>query len=382
MSYGIYIHFPFCAKRCAYCDFVSTVGALWRCGDYAKAVRREIQLYAAKLGRLPVCTIYMGGGTPSLLPADCIATVLEAARQHFQLSPNCEITLEANPCSATLAKLQALRAAGVNRVSLGVQTLQPQLLQRIGRLHSPQQALRALEAAQLAGFASVSADLLYGLPGQTLGDHLSSINAVVTAGVQHLSAYSLKLEKGAPLLAAIQAGECALPGEDVEFSQYRQGIRRLESLGFARYEVSNFALPGHACRHNLGYWRNGYYLGLGVAAHGCLPGAAANLRYCNTDSLDDYIADLADGRLPLLTSAAVPPKEAMFETMMLGLRTAEGVDRTAFVRRYGRSITQEYGPILEKLCAQGYLQLTSTHLLPTERGLDFHNTVSLAFCVD
>lgn len=342
---------------------------------------------AEQYGGEPVDTVFLGGGTPSVVPPEPFAAVLNALRARFAIRPDAEFTSETNPGTLTPAWLNAFLFAGGNRLSVGVQAKQERLLRVLGRIHTFDQALSALETAKRAGIGNINADAMFGLPTQTLTDYLDTLWAFADAGVTHVSAYSLILEEGTPLYESVRSGALALPGEDETADMMEAGVDRLEALGYRRYEISNFARPGYACRHNLGYWRQKRYLGLGASAASLLPappGAAdaAYLRRTNTGDVRAYVGALQAGRLPPAETQIVTPREAMFETVLLGLRTVEGVRYADFERLHGVALSSVYGEAIDRLRTQGLLAPAGNadpRLALTRRGLALQNTALMAF---
>ncbi|MCE5343760.1 MAG: radical SAM family heme chaperone HemW [Eubacteriales bacterium] len=384
---SLYLHFPFCIRKCAYCDFCSAPAGEAEIAAYCSALQTEIELTARLYGDLSVDTVYLGGGTPSTVPADLMGAVLATLRERFLIVPGAEFTSESNPGTLSEAWLHTLLAAGANRLSLGVQAKQARLLSILGRIHDFDQALDAFALARRAGFTNLSADAMFGLPTQTAQEYLATLDALAEAGMQHISAYSLILEEGTPLFARVKAGELTPPGEDETADMMEWGVDRLEALGFQRYEISNFAKPGFQCLHNLGYWQQKQYLGLGASAASLLPAPqnredTAYVRRTNTADVGAYVTALSQGRLPPAETTPVPMLEAMFETVMLGLRTVQGVRYADFARRYGREPGDIYGPAIETLTRQGLLQPArgeDPRLALTRRGLMLQNTALMAF---
>ena len=370
---GLYIHIPFCRQKCLYCDFVS-YPCPERAGDFVLALLSEINLAAKTYPNLPVFdTVFFGGGTPSLLTGAQLCRILTALRENFQITSNAEISLEANPGTVTGGFLTACRAAGVNRLSFGVQSLNDGLLAGIGRIHRGQDVLDCLALARKAGFENINADVMHGLPGQRQEDYLDTLKIICDLGLPHISSYALILEEGTPLFDLVSTGKVSLPSEDAVADMEDTGIAYLKERGYHRYEISNFALPGYPCRHNLNYWANGEYLSFGPAAHSCLRLDGAWTRWSNRCDLDGYLDDIASGRLPLEEQRVIPRIEEMFETLMVGLRTASGVDRAAFVARFGQRIEEAYPLALGELEKRGWLSPSPSHLALNERGLDMNN---------
>ena len=348
---GLYVHIPFCAAKCAYCDFYSLPRSEEKMDSYTAALCRHLTEVAPRAAAHTVDTVYFGGGTPSYLGQKRLTEILRTIRRRYRLSPDAEITLEANPDSAQDEKaLRRLRRAGFNRVSLGVQSADDGLLRAIGRIHTWQQAAHAVSALRRAGFDNVSVDLMYGLPDQTLGLWQETLEKVISLAPEHVSCYGLKLEEGTPLF--LQRRELTLPGDDEQADMYLAAVDMLAQAGYAQYEISNFARPGRESRHNLKYWRMEEYAGFGPGAHSDFGG----VRYAYEKDLDGYIA----GELRLSESSEIPPLERQQEYVMLSLRTAEGVSR----RRLEYDFRRPFAPLEEQL------QQFAAHGLavPTEQG--------------
>ena len=369
---GIYLHIPFCVRKCAYCDFVSFAeGGVPE--SYLEALLAELEL-VARGGGYPAAfdTVFFGGGTPSLLSGAQMQTILDAIRAHFALRVDAEISMECNPGTVTPEKLAAYRAAGINRLSIGLQSTHDALLKKIGRIHDFAQFLETLSSARAAGFDNVNVDLMHGLPNQTLEQYRDSLQTVCDLGVQHISAYSLILEEHTPLYFRVEKGEVALPDEDLVADMQDAGIAYLEERGFHRYEISNFALDGFACRHNLNYWHNGEYLGFGVAAHAAVRQGRWT-RFANVDSLEEYYRLLARGKRPLAETIRLTPRDEMFECVMLGLRLVRGVDRARFLARFQLDVVEAYPLAMEKLRKRGWVIETEGAIALNSKGLDLQN---------
>lgn len=324
-AFGIYVHVPFCATRCGYCDFntytPAELGGANPAGFLA-GLRTELRLAAARLGSPPpVDTVFVGGGTPSLLGAAGLATVLDAIREHFVLAPDAEITTEANPESTSAEFFAQLRAAGFTRVSLGMQSTAAHVLAVLDRVHSPGRALEAAREARDAGFEHVNLDLIYGTPGESDDDLLRSVEAAVEAGVDHVSGYALVVEDGTALARRVRRGELSTPDNDELAHRYELLDARLSAAGFAWYEVSNWCRPGGECRHNIGYWNGGQWWGAGPGAHGFV-GA---IRCWNVKHPNAYARSLADGRLPVADYEVLNDGARHTEDVMLRVRLRDGL---------------------------------------------------------
>lgn len=357
MILQLYLHFPFCKRKCLYCDFVSCAAGEEEIAAYCRALEGEIRAAGACFPDAQVSTVFLGGGTPSVVPAPLMKQVLQTLRESFTLRQDAEFTSEANPGTLTGAWLDALQAAGMNRLSLGVQAAQDPLLERIGRIHTFDEAEQSIRLAQYAGLTNINADVMYGLPGQTERDYLDTLRRVCALGVTHVSAYSLILEEGTPLCRMVEQGVLTVPDDDACAAMTEQGIELLAGYGFRQYEISNYAKEGYACRHNIGYWQGEWYLGLGAAAHGMVPPTpaearqgAVRIRTANPADVRQYIASAA--MLPA-ERTLIPADEAMFESMMVGLRMNEGVSLARFEQQHGRSMTERYGAPLESLVRDG-----------------------------
>ena len=338
---GLYIHIPFCRSKCAYCDFYSLAGAEERMDDYCRALERHLAEVAPQAECHKADTVYFGGGTPSYLGAERLCRLLGSIRKLYKVDKHAEITLEANPDSATDRKtLKRLRKAGFNRLSLGVQSMDDALLQTIGRIHTRQQVQEAVAAARKAGFKNLSLDLIYGLPGQTMEGWEKTLSDAVGLHPEHLSCYGLKLEEGTPLYR--RQGELTFPDEDMQADMYLYAVEFLKQCGYEQYEISNFAKPGFASRHNLKYWLLQEYAGFGPGAHSDF----GNVRYGYARDLERYLK----GELVLQESETVDTDEREREYLMLRLRTVQGVDPREFEYRF----RQRFAPLAALLqqCAR------------------------------
>ena len=377
-SMQVYLHIPFCARKCAYCDFASYPGRESQMAAYVRCVEKEIELRAAQYGPVPISTVYIGGGTPSLLPPELLQEALDCLFARFPLLPGAEITCEANPGTLTIEFLRMLRAKGVNRLSLGAQAKQEQLLCTLGRIHDWGQVEASVKLAREAGFNNLNIDLMFGLPGQSAADWRESLGAALALSPQHLSLYGLILEEGTRLHETVSQGMLSLPDDAAERAMYQAARRMTRDAGMRQYEISNFALPGYGCRHNLGYWQGAYYLGLGAAAHSrmaCYPNGGAYARFGITPSLDEYLQKMGKDVFPLAEYREIPPREAEFETLMLGLRVLRGVSDSDFKKRHGRTMQEAFGEKIGPLMEKGLLTYRSGHLKLTRRGMDVQNAV-------
>ncbi len=343
MSLALYVHFPFCLSVCPYCDFDRQATGFDRVDAYLEAVVRELADYTAV--HEPVHSVFFGGGTPSLMRPDQVARVLDAVRATLGILPHAEVTLEANPGDASLDKMRGLRAAGVNRLSIGVQSLDDGALRLLGRRHTADEARQAARWARTAGF-SVSLDLMYGLPGQTVSDWGGTLRQAFDLEPDHLSCYMLTLDERVPMGRAVARGRLCLPVDDDVADMYDLTREWLAASGYEQYEISNWARPGHASRHNLTYWRDGPWIGLGAGAASSFAGT----RWKNTPVLERYIASIvATGRAARVEDEAPDLPTRMQDFLALGLRLREGVNLAEFRRRFESDLAEVLGAELDGL---------------------------------
>ena len=372
---GVYVHIPYCLRKCRYCDFVS-VPIDETAGRYRAALEKEIALSKAKYPDERVKSVFFGGGTPTALKPEDLIAILDAIRNTFPVAPKAEISTECNPKTIGFEGLRKLHEAGFNRLSIGLQATQNALLNRIGRVHTFEEFLSTYRAAKDAGFTNINIDLMHGLPGQTQADYLDAIRTVAALKPTHISAYSLILEEGTPLYDDVTAGRETLPDEDAVADMEDAGMALLESLGYHRYEVSNFAKPGYECRHNLIYWHNEPYLGLGVAAHSSMVEDGLWVRFSNESSIPAYLKKLEKGKLPRAERIITNTFEQMFESVMLGLRLTEGIDRAAFSARFGCDVIETYREAYDKNDRFGFWDHSDpAYLRLTRLGMDHLDSV-------
>lgn len=372
MDIGLYIHIPFCIRKCAYCDFASFPGMLQSADAYIEALSLELRAQAERFGACRAATVFVGGGTPTLLSGAQMGRLLDAACASFPFARDAEITVEGNPGTLTSENLRAYRTAGVNRLSLGMQAAQDVLLERLGRIHRMPDVVAGVRMARAAGFDNLNLDLIYGLPGQTRADWAQTLRAALDLSPEHLSCYALIVEEGTRLALAMQEGRLPpVPGEDDERAMYGMAIETAQAAGLAQYELSNFAQPGRACRHNLTYWECRPYLGVGLAAHSYMDGH----RFGNTASMGAYMTCVREGRSAAQEDEAIGDDERMFERVMLGLRLTQGVDGARFQADFGRTLSQRFGAPLERMVRAGLLEWDGSFLRLTRRGMDVQNAI-------
>ncbi|WP_371361361.1 Heme chaperone HemW [Sporomusa rhizae] len=375
---GLYVHIPFCKQKCLYCDFSSYTGLEHLFVAYTTALCQQIAEQGGMLCKPVVDTVYIGGGTPSLLPAESMEQILRSLYSSFTIEDKAEISMEANPGTVTLTQLARLKTAGINRVSFGVQSFNNELLRRLGRIHTLYDSMTALEYAQAVGFNTISIDLMYGLPGQTLSGFAADLKQAAALPIQHISVYGLKLEEETPLALAYERGELELPDETEEEAMYDLMTSFLPAQGLFRYEISNFAFTGRECRHNLKYWRYQPYLGLGCAAHSFSHGQ----RISSTASVQEYISAIAGGRSPIVMRDILTPGQSMAEYIFLALRTTRGMVVCDFSQQFETDFFEHFGITCEKLENQSLIATDKKQVWLTEKGMKFGNIVFRSFLPD
>lgn len=371
---GVYVHIPFCAKKCGYCDFNAYSG--YKDATKARYVDALVLEIAQRADRaLQVPTVFFGGGTPTTLSARDLARILAAVQNAFAVDADAEISLEANPSQADAAYLRELRSAGFNRISFGVQTFDDRLLPLIDRDHSARDAQNAIRMAREAGFDNLSLDLMFGLPRQTVAGWEKSLHTAFELEVPHLSLYGLIVEENTPFWARRQRNKLPLPGEDDEVTMFARALDLTAPAGYTRYEISNYARPGFESRHNQIYWRNELYVGVGAGAASYLNG----VRTMNEKRPPAYIERVQSGQGVFAESETLTPEETRGETFMLGLRLADGVDLTAFAARFGVEADALWPGEIARFTENELLERAGHHLRLTRRGLFVASDVMAAF---
>lgn len=372
----LYIHVPFCVEKCHYCAFVSSAPEKNDLMEYPTLLMRELQLHATNAEA--VASIYFGGGTPSLLQPLQLAQLLEGISGQVNLSTVAEITLEANPGTVDHMSLKAFRDAGVNRISLGIQSFDDRFLKCLGRIHTAEQSRQAFRDAREAGFKNISIDLIHSLPGQSLDQWRSDLMHAIQLCPEHISIYGLTVEEGTPFAHIYPADSPALADEDLSADMFELADELLMASGFEHYEIANYARPGYRSQHNSGYWKRDGYLGLGVAAHSFLR-QGYGIRFSNPDNLEEYRRGVTSGQLARVDEHRLTQGDAMAEYMFLGLRLAEGANLTAFEREFGRSLESVYGSATADLIRLGLLIRKENVLTLTQRGMLLSNQVFSRF---
>jgi oxygen-independent coproporphyrinogen-3 oxidase len=378
MSLGIYIHIPFCVRKCPYCDFTSFPTEAVFESEYVDALKKEMESRALEAGlRKEIRTIYIGGGTPSIFPPIIIYKLLSHLLREFKVRGDAEITIEANPGTVNLENLKGYRDVGINRLSLGVQSLNDRLLSTLGRIHNRQQAIDAYEDAREAGFDNIGIDLIHSIPGESLSDWKRELNEVVLLGPEHISAYSLTIEEGTRFHSQMQKGVLPIPSEETQLDMFLTTEEILEKAGYEHYEVSNYAIPGFRSRHNQIYWNGGEYIGLGLSAHSYI--SDQRIRTANSSNLEEYFRLIKEKGNAVIEEEMLTKEKAMGEAVFLGLRMLEGIDLEVFKERFGVGIETAFSDAVSELTQKGLLEMTQAHLRLTKQGLLLLNDVSVRF---
>lgn len=376
----LYLHIPFCVKKCNYCDFFSASGTPKEQADYVSAMIQEIQSYQELSGEYEVQTIFLGGGTPSLLTPEQIEKIFTTIYHIFSVNENAEITMEMNPGTVDIEKLRAMKAAGVNRLSIGLQSAQNEELKMLGRIHTYEEFLETWKLTEQAGFKNRNIDLMSALPGQTMESYEDTLSKVLALEPEHISAYSLILEEGTVFYdwyekGKLDRGAWKLPSEEEEYAMGELTIQRLAEAGMHRYEISNYAKSGKECRHNLGYWDRVEYLGIGAGSSSLIKGE----RFDHIRDRKAYIEKIRNGESILIDREILSVESQMEEFMYLGLRKIEGVSRTDFQNYFGKNVDDVYGEILDKLEEEQLLEFSGNRIRLTHRGMDVSNCVLAEF---
>ncbi len=379
MKEGLYIHIPYCRRKCGYCGFTSYPLPAGNVPDeLIDLLLQEMRFYEERLGRLDVDTVFIGGGTPSLLAPSQFERLMKGVRQCFDVAEDAEITSEANPDSLSEEVLAAMAESGINRLSMGAQSLDNTLLSLLGRIHDRDGFLRAYERAAAAGFDNINIDLMFGLPMQTYDQWMSTLRETAALGPSHLSLYTIQLEEGTPFYEAYRNGKLDLPAVSLDRQMYHDAAAFLRSQGMEHYEISNFAHPGAHCRHNLKYWDMTPFIGIGPSAASYME----NRRYQNPADLHAWKECIGSGRLAFDTAAAEGTDDAMEIFCFTSLRTAAGLDTQKFKERFGISLEEAYQkepPPVDQWIGQGLLRKENTRLILTEKGIDVSNEIMSAF---
>lgn len=374
-DYGLYIHIPFCAQKCHYCDFNSKAADEDLIKRYLNALQEEIKLIANKYNTPKLRTIYIGGGTPTILSGQQLSQILQQCRQEFKFKSDLEVTMEANPGTLTKEKLKLTKQAGVNRLSLGVQSFNEHLLAKLGRIHSKDDVITSYRLARELGFANISFDLMFALPGQSLSEWENTLQQTIQLGPEHISAYNLKIEEDTIFGQWLKEGKIEKVDQELDLKMYRRTIELLEKNNYYQYEISNFSKRGYNSRHNKIYWKNHEYLALGPGAHFY----DGQFRGYNVTNIEEYCSCLEKQELAIANQNQLSRAEKIEETLMLGLRLNSGISLTDFKKRFNESLSEIYGLELKKLQKQNLIKQKQGQLFLTNRGREVANQVLSSF---
>lgn len=373
----LYLHIPFCVKKCAYCDFLSFPQGPDVQRRYADRLIDEIKTASAGFRDTTVTSVFVGGGTPSILDSEDMVRIFDALRQNFKIAEDAEISMEANPGTVTEKKLRDYRKAGINRLSFGLQSAENEELKALGRIHTYEEFLESYHMARACGFANINVDLMSALPGQTVESWMETLRKVAELKPEHISAYSLIIEEGTPFFEKYgdDRGDGLLPDEDAERDMYHQTKTFLKELGYERYEISNYAKSGYECRHNIGYWTGVPYLGLGLGASSYINGC----RFCNTSDLTEYLECSSVQRCDEI---ALTDRDMQEEYFFVGLRLTKGVSLKGFEERFGMKADDVYPGLLGRIVDDGCAEIVDGYFRLTEYGMDVSNYVMAQFLQD
>ncbi|UQD52808.1 oxygen-independent coproporphyrinogen III oxidase [Bacillus methanolicus] len=375
MIKAAYIHIPFCENICHYCDFNKFFIEGQPVNEYLDALGKEIALTLEQFPKGSLNSIYVGGGTPTALNEGQLGKLCELIHKHLSFGVNTEFTFEANPGDLSKEKLEILKEAGVNRLSLGVQTFNDELLRKIGRTHRAKDVFHSVDLAKQIGFENINIDLIYSLPEQTINDFKETLEIAFSLDIVHYSGYSLIIEPKTVFYNLMKKGRLPLPGEDTEAAMYEMLMDEMDKNGFKQYEISNFAKPGFESRHNLTYWNNEHYYGFGAGAHSYINGR----RITNFGPLKKYMGTIQEGKLPIMESLTLTETEKIEEEMFLGLRKTTGVSIRQFAEKYGRDPLHLFKEEIEKLEAKGLIKVTNEKIYLTRNGKLLGNEVFQSF---
>ena len=375
MNLGLYLHIPYCLHKCGYCDFNSHPENQVESVHYVEALLKELKFYSTTLKSYNVPTVFMGGGTPTILPPSQLKKILDTVRQSFNLTPDCEITIEANPATIKLETLQEIHAAGYNRISIGVQSFDEKELQLLERVHNEEEIHSTVHRARSANFENLSMDLMFALPDQSTEKWQSHLKQATAKNPDHLSTYNLTIEPATAFFKLHEKGKLCLPHEDIQLEMYKTTIQVLEDAGYSQYEISNFSKPGMESQHNINYWNNGEYLGVGAGASSYLNGERS--KNINLPSI--YIREIETKASAVDTRERLEPLQAMGETLMLGLRLLKGVSIDVFENRFQVSFQKVYGKVVESLLNQELITLNENRIALSRKGLFLADSVILKF---
>ena len=372
---GIYVHIPFCRAKCHYCDFNSYPGMEAMIPGYFDALNTEAELYGEKARDKAIKTVFIGGGTPSLVDSRHLYNLMNGLKSSFHISGGAEISIETNPGTLDYGKLMAYRAMGINRLSMGLQAWQDGLLKKLGRIHRAREFSENFQLARKVGFKNINVDLIFGIPGQTFKDWVETLEKVVDLGAAHISCYSLKIEEGTEFGDRLEREELIPMEDELDREMYYEAVERLGKHGYRHYEISNFALEGCECRHNLIYWKGESYVGLGAGAHSYYGGK----RYNDIYNVEAYISRMKNRTIPMENIEEIKPEDEIAEYMILGLRLIEGIGKKEFKQRFDSNIRDLFGTRLDALIKKQLLVEDGDRIRLTPKGLDLANEVFIEF---
>lgn len=371
---SLYIHIPFCIKKCGYCDFLSFEYNQASIEKYVKALVKEIEIYGKNIQR-PVYSVFFGGGTPSLLSAEMMTKIMNTIYEHFHILEDAEISMEMNPGTVTEKTLVAYKKAGINRISLGVQTMDNEMLKVLDRIHDVDAVKSSVALFNKVGLANYNLDLMFGLPGQTMALLENTLEEMIQLNPTHISAYSLKFEEGTPFYEKLEKKELIEIEDELDRQMYHYIEEKLSEVGFIQYEISNFSKKGFECKHNLVYWQKKDYLGIGLGSHGY----NEMKRYHNAEDFENYYKLLEDHQLPIVSQNDIDLEEDMFEYIILNLRLNQGMDLKEFKIRYQKNFLECHKDILDDLLKNELLIIEGNQIKLTAKGRDLSNQVFINF---
>lgn len=368
---GLYVHIPFCERKCNYCDFYSLVKTNELENRYVDALLFEIKSYKDRCRDFEVDTVFIGGGTPSYLRPENIKLIMQEINNTFLISNDCEITIEANPNSIDKNKALQYKSCGINRISLGIQSLDDNILKSIGRLHDSEEALKAIRAIKEAGISNINADIMFGIPSQNVENIINSLSKIIAEDVKHISFYSLKLEEGTPMFLMEEKGLIKTLDDDIERKMYYAGREYMENNGYTQYEISNFSKENYECRHNIKYWTGGEYIGFGPFAHSCFE----NKRYNNISDINIYCENFNNPQKYRQLNEVLNKESKIFEYIMLGLRMNKGISIDDFNKKFETNFLETYKNQINKLLNNNLIILDKNTVKLSKRGMDISNYV-------
>ena len=368
---GIYIHIPFCIKKCGYCDFYSVKWNEIQEHQYIQSAINEIKGYSALARKFVVDSIYIGGGTPSIISPKNLEGIISTIKKIFTVEEDSEISMEANPNSLNAQNLAAYKEIGINRLSIGIQSLNDDILKNLGRIHSSEEALQAIDLAKSIGFDNINADVMFNIPGQTIDDINRTINQLIEKDIKHISFYSLKLEQGTPMYTLEKNKDIIMPEEDLEREMYYAGRNIMEKHNLLQYEISNFAVKGYECRHNLKYWNQEEYIGIGPSAHSFL----GSMRYSNPSNIIECTLSSEEDVFERNVQEFMNKNDLIFEYIMLRLRLTEGLIFADFTNKFSLNFKEKYAEQIKYLKENNLIEIDDDSVRLTKRGMDISNFV-------